>query len=54
MRSTASRLSDVPPNEGDNVVDVGLGSLSRWAGAIAIAIFVGLLILTALRGISAS
>jgi len=51
MRSTASRLSDVPPNEGDNVEDFGLGLLSRGAGAIAIAIFIGFLILSSLRGI---
>jgi ESS family glutamate:Na+ symporter len=51
MRSTASRLSDILPNEGDNVEDVGLGALSRGAGAIAIAIFLGFLILTVLRGI---
>jgi glutamate:Na+ symporter, ESS family len=52
LRSTASRLSDVPPNEGDSTDDVGLGSLSRGAGAIAVAIFLGFLILSALRGIS--
>src|SRR5262249_30185473 len=49
MRSTASRLSDVPTNEGDNVEDVGLGTLSRGVGAIAI--FIGFLILTSLRAI---
>lgn len=52
MRSTASRLSDIPPNEGDTPVDVGLGSISRSVGAIAVAIFLGLLILTGLRGIA--
>src|SRR5690349_10116172 len=35
-RSTASRLSDVPPNEGDATEDVGLGSISRSFGAIAV------------------
>ena len=51
LRSTASRLSDVPPNEGDTADDVGLGSISRSFGAIAVAIFLGLLILTGLRAI---
>jgi ESS family glutamate:Na+ symporter len=51
-RSTASRLSDVPPNEGDITDDVELGSISRSFGAIAIAIFVGLLLLTGLRAIA--
>jgi ESS family glutamate:Na+ symporter len=32
-RSTASRLDDVPPNEGDVTDDVGLGAISRSAGA---------------------
>jgi ESS family glutamate:Na+ symporter len=52
IRSTASRLSDVPPNEGDITDDVGLGSISRSFGAIAIAIFLGFRILTGLRAIS--
>ena len=51
-RSTASRLSDVPPNEGDITDDVELGSLSRSFGAIAVAIFVGFLVLAGLRGIA--
>jgi Na+/glutamate symporter len=51
-RSTVCRLSDVPPNEGDITDDVGLGSISRSFGAIAIAIFVGILILTGLRAIA--
>jgi ESS family glutamate:Na+ symporter len=51
IRSTASRLSDVPPNEGDTTDDVGLGSISRSFGAIAVAIFLGFLILTGLRAI---
>jgi ESS family glutamate:Na+ symporter len=51
-RSTASRLSDVPPNDGDITDDVELGSISRSFGAIAVAIFLGLLILTGLRAIS--
>lgn len=51
-RSTVSRLSEVPPNEGDSVDDIGLGSLSRSAGAIAVAILLGLLLLTALRAIA--
>jgi ESS family glutamate:Na+ symporter len=51
-RSTASRLSDVPPNEGDVTDDVGLGSISRSAGVIAVAIFLGFLILTGLRAVS--
>jgi glutamate:Na+ symporter, ESS family len=34
-RSTASRLSDVPPNEGDITDDIELGSISRSFGAIA-------------------
>jgi ESS family glutamate:Na+ symporter len=50
-RSTASRLSDVPPNEGDTPADVGLGSISRSFGAIAVAIFIGFVILTGLRAI---
>jgi glutamate:Na+ symporter, ESS family len=52
LRSTASRLSDVPPNEGDTTDDVGLDSISRSFGAIAVAIFLGLLILTGLREIA--
>jgi ESS family glutamate:Na+ symporter len=52
LRSTASRLSEVPPNEGDTTDDVGLGSVSRSFGAISVAIFLGLLILTALRAIA--
>ena len=51
-RSTASRLSEVPPNEGDTADDVGLGSISRSFGAIAVAIFLGFLILTGLRAIA--
>jgi ESS family glutamate:Na+ symporter len=51
-RSTASRLSDVPPNEGDTTDDVELGSISRSFGAIAVAIFLGFLILSGLRAIS--
>lgn len=51
-RSTANRLSDVPPNEGDVTQEVELGSISRSFGAIAVAIFLGFLILTALRAIS--
>lgn len=51
-RSTASRLSDVPPNEGDITDDVGLGSISRSFGAIAVAIFLGFLLLSGLRAIS--
>lgn len=51
IRSTASRLSDVPPNEGDTTDDVGLGSISRSFGAIAVAIFLGFLMLTGLRAI---
>jgi ESS family glutamate:Na+ symporter len=51
-RSTASRLSDVPPNEGDITDDVALGSISRSFGAIAVAIFLGFLILIGLRAIS--
>jgi glutamate:Na+ symporter, ESS family len=51
-RSTASRLSDVPPNEGDITDDVGLGSISRGFGAIAVAIFLGFLLLSGLRAIS--
>jgi glutamate:Na+ symporter, ESS family len=51
-RSTASRLSEVPPNEGDATDDVELGSISRSFGAIAVAIFLGLLILTGLRAIA--
>jgi glutamate:Na+ symporter, ESS family len=48
-RSTASRLSEVPPNEGDTPDDVGLGSISRSFGAIAVAIFLAFLLLTGLR-----
>jgi glutamate:Na+ symporter, ESS family len=48
-RSTASRLSDVPPNESDATDDVGLGSISRSFGAIAVAIFIGFLLLSGLR-----
>ena len=51
-RSTASRLSDVPPNEGDTADDTGLGSISRSFGAIAVAIFIGFLLLTGLRAAS--
>ena len=51
-RSTASRLSDVPPNEGDTPDDPGLGSISRSFGAIAIAIFLALLLLSGLRAIA--
>ena len=51
-RSRASRLSEVPPNEGDTTADLGLGSLSRSFGAIAVAIFLGLLLLTGLRAIA--
>jgi glutamate:Na+ symporter, ESS family len=51
-RSTASRLSDVPPNEGDFTDDVELGSISRSFGAIAVAIFLGFLILAGLRAIA--
>ncbi|GAB3056163.1 sodium/glutamate symporter [Intrasporangium mesophilum] len=51
-RSTASRLSDVPPNDGDTTTDIGLGSISRSFGAIAVAIFIGLLILLGLRAVS--
>jgi len=51
-RSAASRLSDVPPNEGDTTDDVGLGSIGRSFGAIAVAIFLGLLLLTGLRAIA--
>ena len=51
-RSTASRLSDVPPNEGDITDDVELGSISRSFGAIAVAIFLGFLILSGLREMS--
>jgi glutamate:Na+ symporter, ESS family len=51
-RSTVSRLSDVPPNEGDITDDVELGSISRSFGAIAVAIFVGFLILSGLRAIA--
>src|SRR5262245_2566016 len=51
-RSTASRLSDVPPNEGDITDAVGLGSISRSFGAIAVAIFIGFLILTGLRAVA--
>jgi ESS family glutamate:Na+ symporter len=51
-RSTASRLSDVPPNEGDVTDDVELGSISRSFGAIAVAIFVGFVILSGLRAIA--
>ena len=49
IRSTADRLSDVPSNEGDTADDVGVGSVSRSFGAIAVAIFIGFLILTGLR-----
>jgi ESS family glutamate:Na+ symporter len=51
-RSSASRLSDVPPNEGDVTDAVGLGSISRSFGAIAVAIFLGFLLLTGLRAIA--
>jgi glutamate:Na+ symporter, ESS family len=51
-RSTASRLSEVPPNEGDITDDVELGSISRSFGAIAVAIFLALLLLTGLRAIA--
>jgi glutamate:Na+ symporter, ESS family len=51
-RSTATRLSDVPPNEGDIGDEVELGSISRSFGAIAVAIFVGFLILSGLRAIA--
>jgi ESS family glutamate:Na+ symporter len=51
-RSTASRLSEVPPNEGDIADDVELGSISRSFGAIAVAIFLALLMLTGLRAIA--
>jgi glutamate:Na+ symporter, ESS family len=50
----ASRLSDVPPNEGDITDDVALGSISRSFGAIAVAIFLGFLILSGLREISSA
>src|SRR5262245_47047572 len=50
-RSTVSRLSEVPPNDGDITDDVELGSLSRSFGAIAIAIFLGFLLLSGLRAI---
>jgi glutamate:Na+ symporter, ESS family len=51
-RSTASRLSEVPPNEGDATGDVELGSISRSFGAIAVAIFLGILLLAGLRAIA--
>src|SRR5262245_25456442 len=50
-RSTVSRLSEVPPNEGDIDDNVELGSISRSFGAIAVAIFIGFLLLAGLRGI---
>ncbi len=53
-RSTVSRLSDVPPNDGDIGDDVELGSISRSFGAIAIAIFVGFVILTSVRAIASA
>jgi ESS family glutamate:Na+ symporter len=52
VRSTITRLSDVPPNDGDVTDEVQLGSISRSFGAIAAAIFVGFLILSGLREIS--
>ncbi len=51
-RFTACRLSEVPPNEGDIASDVELGSISRSFGAIAVAIFLGFLVLTGLRAIA--
>ena len=51
-RSTASRLSDVPRNEGDTPDEVALGSISRSFAAIAVAIFLGFLVLTGLRAIA--
>lgn len=51
-RSTASRLSEVPPNPGDATGDIELGSISRSFGAIAVAIFLGMLILAGLRAIA--
>lgn len=51
-RSTVSRLSEVPPNDGDVADEVELGSISRSFGAIAVAIFLGFLILSALRAVS--
>src|SRR5262245_6208467 len=51
-RSAVSRLSDVPPNEGDITDDAALGSISRSFGAIAVAIFLGFLLLAALRAIA--
>lgn len=49
-RSTASRLSEVPPNDGDSDPgDVGLGSIGRSFGAITIAIAIGMVILWSLR-----
>jgi ESS family glutamate:Na+ symporter len=51
-RFTACRLSEVPPNEGDTTDDVELGSISRSFGAIAVAIFLALLLLTGLRAIA--
>ena len=51
-RSTVSRLSDVPPNAGDIADDVELGSIRRSFGAIAVAIFLALLLLTGLRAIA--
>jgi hypothetical protein len=38
----------VPPNEGDTTDDVELGSISRSFGAIAVAIYIGFLILSGL------
>src|SRR5262249_5706897 len=51
-RSEASRLSDVPPNDGDITDDVELGSISRSFGAIAVAIFLGLVLLTGLHALA--
>ncbi len=47
-------LADIEPNSGDQTGDVGMGSISRSFGAIAIAVALGLLILTALRVIARS
>jgi ESS family glutamate:Na+ symporter len=52
VRSTVSRLSDVPPNDGDIADDIELGAISRSFGAIAVAIFLGFLLLAGLRAIA--
>ncbi len=49
---SAGSLQEVRPNDGDQVGDIGLGSMSRAFGAIAIAIGIAIVILNGLRWIT--